>query len=63
MWAAGPAVAGLAEAVEGPVHTWGRNMHATCSHLDWRGGPTTGGRLKTSRGGAQQTRDQRRLTA
>ena len=49
MWAAGLAAAGLAQAVEGPVHTWGRSMHATCSHLDWPEGPTTGGGMKASR--------------
>ena len=48
MWAASLAVVGLEQAVEGPVHTWGRSMHATCSHLDWPGGPATDGELKTS---------------
>ena len=29
MWAAGPAVGELAQAADGPVHTWGRRWRAT----------------------------------
>ena len=58
MWAAGPAAVGLAQVVEGPVHTWGRSTHATRSHLDWwLGEPITGGELKMSCCRAGQTRD------
>ena len=41
MWAAGPAVVGLAQVVEGPVHAWGRSMHATHLHARKPGGPAT----------------------
>ena len=63
MWAAGQAVVGLAQAVEGPVHTWGRSMRATYLHARKTGGPATAGGPAREPSRRRQTQAQRRLTA